>query len=69
MQGGRVGDARHVVAFLSLPIAEPDHQAEHGHDEQQQEDDAQDGTGRLALGRQSRADLGVGVQFLHHQSS
>lgn len=68
MQGGRVGDARHVVAFLSLPVAEPDHQTEHGHDEQQQEDDAQDGAGRLALRRQSRTDLGVGVQFLHHES-
>lgn len=68
MQGGRVGDARHVVAFLSLPVSEPDHQTEHGHDEQQQEDDAQDGAGRLALRRQSRTDLGVGVQFLHHES-
>lgn len=68
MQRRRVGDTGHVVAFLSLPVAEPHHQAEHGHDEQQQEDDAQDGAGRLALGGQSGTDLGVRVQFLHHQS-
>lgn len=68
VQGGRVGDARHVMTFLSLPIAEPDHQTEHGHDEQQQEDDAQHGAGRLALRRQSRTDLCVRVQFFHHQS-
>lgn len=36
----RIGDAWHVVAFLSLAKPEPDDQAEHGHDEQQQEDDA-----------------------------
>lgn len=43
MQRRGVGDTRHMVAFLPLPVAEPDHQTEHGHDEQQQEDDAQDG--------------------------
>lgn len=49
MQCRCVGDTRHVMAFLSLPVAEPHHQTEHGHDEQQQEDDAKDGAGRLAL--------------------
>lgn len=68
MQRRRVGDAGNPEALLSLPAAEPNDQAEHGHDEQQQEDDAQDGAGRLALRPQRRADLGVGVQLLHHES-
>lgn len=62
-----IGDTGHMVAFLPLPVAEPHHQTEHGHDEQQQEDDAQDGAGRLALWGKCWTDLGVRVQFLHHQ--
>lgn len=62
-----IGDTGHMVAFLPLPVAEPNHQTEHGHDEQQQEDDAQDSAGRLALWGECRTDLGVRVQFLHHQ--
>lgn len=68
MQGRRVGDARHGVAFLPLPVPEPDDQAEHDQNEQQQEDDAQDGAGGVALRGQSRTDLGVRVQLLHHES-
>lgn len=67
MQGWRVGDTRNVVAFLSLPVPEPDDQTEHDHNEHQQEDDAQDGACRVAVRGQSRADLGVRVQLLHHE--
>lgn len=36
MQGWSVGDGRDVTTLLSLTITEPDDEAEHQHDEQQQ---------------------------------
>lgn len=46
---GGVRDAGHVLAFVSLSLPEPNKQAEHGHDDEEQEDDAHDGPGGLAL--------------------
>ena len=57
-----------LMALLPLLLSVPQEQAEHGHDDEEQEDDSHDGPGRLALCAARRADLGVGVQLLHHQS-
>lgn len=48
-QGWCVRDTRHVLAFVSLSLPEPNKQAEHGHDDQEQKDDAHDSTRGLAL--------------------
>lgn len=56
------------MPFVPLPLPVPHKQAEHGHNDEKQEDNSHDGACRLPLGAPRWANLGVGVQLLHHQS-
>lgn len=57
-----------LMALVPLPLSVPHKQTKHGHDDEEEKDDAHDSPCWLALGASCWTDLCVWVQLFHHQS-
>ena len=57
-----------LLALVPLPLSVPHKHTKHGHDDEEEKDNAHDSSRRVALRASCWANLSVWVELIHHQS-